>query len=614
MNKFTLPLQSFRSHRPQRAVTDRDPHSCPFGALHCPTDALRRFKSQNLTQHFTNTTRGRMAHAHTFAQPTSRLLTFLDFPPTVRERIYLEAGLEVDKVLRLSRVTRVQHDRECSGYFSHPTIASSLLRCCRAVHDEVLAMVLSQNTLLIEGEENHLDYGLDLLRRLTPDHCAAITNLHVSLRLLNNRCRPQLGLYHEDKKRHLSEDLVTLWQEAASHLLAHIKPNCLKLTLICDRDTVTGENHTLAVTHPFREHPGKLKDLQLRLAEERDSGLCILAAEVVARATGDLSNPILRKGVFRFLDLPAEIRMHILECTDLVTPYRNVEWNPSDRYHCQMGPEQYLHYDLAVMAEPPCRVPNGAMSDICTVSHSACYSGCHCWAAPSYLMLVSRAVYHDAQAVFFANNRVSIVPSEGCTVKKGTPIHRLDVSRFLTMHTWPGALYNLKELEFAFWPTYYGAYDNPEDPAYLDWTFALQHLTTHCNLRNLTLAIYLIRRQPWDCTTTMDACRQRHHAANGLGRVSQRLSVAYQRLLAPLKSFNKPKRLFVYLEVPWPSTGPRFDRYWPAWEEPATRQLEISAMKLEKYVMGEDYDSQALSKSEWRHAKWLEYVQYVTMD
>ncbi|KAI0535533.1 hypothetical protein GGR58DRAFT_478846 [Xylaria digitata] len=77
-------------------------------------------------------------------------------------------------------------------------------------------------------------------------------------------------------------------------------------------------------------------------------------------------------GPFRFCALPTEVRLSILENTDLLTPTREVSWNPVTGY------------------KAPFRGGRGA------------------WRPPNALFLVSKVFYTQAREVFLKNNRIVI--------------------------------------------------------------------------------------------------------------------------------------------------------------------------------------------------------------
>lgn len=150
------------------------------------------------------------------------------------------------------------------------------------------------------------------------------------------------------------------------------------------------------------------------------------------------------------MDLPAELRYQILEYTDLITPVKEVEWNPRDGYYMRCRNDSCTHYWGPWFAQLACPsmadwVPNDHVPcDQGLYHHSyqfrncwqsladrACRRGCFCrrhhaayslstpgrqcicWLPPQPLFLVSKQLYQDAQFIFFSQNRIIITPLDG---------------------------------------------------------------------------------------------------------------------------------------------------------------------------------------------------------
>lgn len=551
--------------------------------------------------------------------PCTHLRTFLDLPPAVRLSIYEAAGLPLDTSISLAHAPRrAREENDENGTNEHSDdidrvpssgLILNLLQSCRTLHKEVLAITLSRNTLIVDS--GHLGYALPFLRRLAPEYCSYITNLHIELQ----RDLKKTNLQSPGVIKQLDVTQVTAWQAAARHLLAHAQPKSLRVGLVCDRNMV---DHSISVTRPFIECPGKLARLDLRLSTLRDPSLSQRAMETVARATGNDFYPALRQGVFDIFGLPSEIRSQILEYTDLVTPTRHVLWDSRNRYRCE-----YLRHPYGSLASDPsphelcCRLPWWQWDskvpfsefDFCPVRHSAYTSTCCCWEPPSYLMLVSRAFYHDAQAVFLARNRIIVLPElKYHRIDRPQRSYRSEPSKFLTMTTWPAVLSHMNHLELVF-----GEYDlllcnDPCNQAWLDWKFAVSHLLNYANATNFTLAVYLpsVERQPSEDESVWPLYQQYHANANS---VWERRIRAYKNILEPLRSLGSLKRLFIYVEVP----GVRWCRCLEYFPDLASEGEEMQRWRrracdlesrLEKFVMGSEYQSPASGKYEFPSWRW----------
>lgn len=478
-----------------------------------------------------------------------------------------------------------------------------LLQTSKAVHDDVMAMILSQNTLVVHPED--LDYGLRFLRRLPPRHCYHITDLHVHL-------------YQEwggesPVGEHKASLHVAAWQKAALHVLKNAKPKTLDLHLICDAVSTTVD--ASAILQPLLAFPGKLADCEIRLGVERQCRLSTLAMETACHATGNYMNPALRKKPFRFLDLPHELRTSILGYTDLVTPYFQVQWSPRAGFYCIFvvkrcpvdHDNEARHYGCQFRF---CGRSSGdcvcASRSYCRAKSSSYSSSCRCWIPPGYLMLVSRTMYREAKAIFYSQNRIIVSPSRDYGLPR-PPVTRLSASRFITRHMWPDVLRNLRTLELVF-PSFETLYSySPDDPTFLDWLFAINHLVAHANLDNLTLIVHMTSTSP---EVHSDQFKLLQHKiaiadANDNGTSPPR---PYARLITPLMALRRVERFFVHLEAPW-HYSPRGWDYTGSLlyrdiDRLARRRVHTLEVRLEKFAMGDGYDSYALGKGDEDEDRW----------
>ncbi|KAI0099670.1 hypothetical protein GGR51DRAFT_394235 [Nemania sp. FL0031] len=95
-------------------------------------------------------------------------------------------------------------------------------------------------------------------------------------------------------------------------------------------------------------------------------------------------------GPFNFYALPPEVRLQILESTDLLTPAREVHWDPVTGYKL------------------PSRGDKGA------------------WQSPASLFLVSRDVYARAREIFFRRNRLVLWAHVSAFIGQALPDAPLD--------------------------------------------------------------------------------------------------------------------------------------------------------------------------------------------
>ncbi|KAK8076261.1 hypothetical protein PG994_003533 [Apiospora phragmitis] len=241
--------------------------------------------------------------------------------------------------------------------------------------------------------------------------------------------------------------------------------------------------------------------------------------------------------------LPPEVRLNILEYTDLVTPSKEVEWSPrrglgitfTNHTLCHaasrdtgystirretQGWQRFTSCQPVLQRLPAAGQPLLTLQDsyqmgaICGARQSGYASRCQCWMPPRALMRVSRAMYAQAIAVLYGRNRVIVVPDDGrilCRrwVEPGTlPAmpgrSTLGAAQFLLRHRALGpaaALSQLRTLELVFpsISTRVNFHLRPEtDFVCQNWSAAVRHLREQRgdDLAGLTIIVHL--RLAWD--------------------------------------------------------------------------------------------------------------------
>ncbi|KAI8957554.1 hypothetical protein F5Y11DRAFT_360735 [Daldinia sp. FL1419] len=426
----------------------------------------------------------------------------------------------------------------------------NILQTCRAIHDEVQRIIYAENRFVV-NREGTLEDGFYHLGRLSPQACSALRNLYVHLHVEGQPrvyCPPTATL---------RPSWIKAWQTT------------LNLYLICDTGN---DKKTRAVLRPLHDNPGILADCHIRLDEERYSLLCAVAQDVALRAKG--IDPGLRKKPFRFMDLPQELCLRILKYTDLVAPRNEIEWTPELGFHttssyiwkscCNEESDDYIdklfdHENHFLDCEPEHVDTTGSF---CSACHSSYSSSCQCWIPPDSLMRVSRRMYAYAIDILYSCNRVILFSDP---YAHASNLVQKDVIRR------PEVLSHLRSVELVFPGFSPDLFLRPEDPTYADWKFAVDHLRAYANLNAMTLvesSLVLDNREPF----------------------SRFLSVCGSAFLAPLTTLRDGglNRLFVFLEWDW--------HY---------KYLDELEVRLEKEVMGSDYDSCVVGKMEEYPSQWM---------
>ena len=537
--------------------------------------------------------------------PCTHLRSFLCLPSSLRHRIYCEAGLIKDEEVNLNRhrLPDIADSWPSSDDFH---ISYSLLLTCRTIYAEVSSIIYSTSRFFIRYRDSR---NLQPLLNLRVPTLSSLTHLTVHLNVTSCEIdQPCWRVYHEIQNcRHKHDKpfktssrqhqaILSEWQSAASYITAHIESSRLKLYFLCD---VVDLEAARRAVEPFLSSP-TLRDCSIRLGQQPDSTLQDMARQTATRAVG--YHFIQPMSPFRFLDLPQELRRQILEYTDLVTPLCEVEWNPEKGFYVRFSfwrcggiwdcPPQFHH---SCQFRNCWDYPN--VHCFCRRYHSAYSSKCNCWSPPTSLFLACHALREDAQAIFFMKNRFVITPSKGSnSVADGTPT-RLEVSIFLTKIVPPDVLGFLTFLEVVF-PPFDEDYLRPNEPAYQDWLQTIDYVKDKLYLPTLTLRVYMADHVPSGPGVTPF----RNNITKQQGMV---VLAMYVRTLGPLSKLNRMKRFFVHLA--WPFAWTRSARRARTENrEFMKQQAATMEQRVERLVMGNDYNSMLLEKDKQGHSQWLE--------
>jgi hypothetical protein len=206
---------------------------------------------------------------------------------------------------------------------------------------------------------------------------------------------------------------VVEWHETANYFFHHIKPFSLKLSLVCDVYTTS---QAADIIKPLLNKP-ILASCTVRLARAPNPDISTYLKSQITSLT--VASPTLRQKQLRFMDLPAEIRLLVLEHTDLISPCAEVEWNPEQKYLIRLidlrsGKSKYKSHCLYNECGS-CRsdVFEGWSTCFCQHGHTVAMSppptsSCSCWQPPTSLFLVSHSLRRDALRVFYSRNRFVI--------------------------------------------------------------------------------------------------------------------------------------------------------------------------------------------------------------
>jgi hypothetical protein len=337
----------------------------------------------------------------------------------------------------------------------------------------------------------------------------------------------------------------------------------LELNIICN---VEDSNAAKPIVD-LLQSPLQISNCAIRLHEKPSVTLEELAKQTVLRVTGQQA---VSPTPFRYFDLPAELRLRILEFTDLVSPYHDVQWIDLCGYHLQDG---YRRSKVSCSYGDFCR------------NHGAVFPICVCFQNPTPLFLVCRAMLQDATKVFYSSNRIVILPNPtflGPDEAASAPFltsklfNKLDLS----------CLVYLRDLEIVLsGDSYVGEGIDMEKEIQHNWVPALQHT------RKLSLRLYL-GHEDYPCPTKLFS----HDLRASLLRLFRR----QEQILRPLRAVKSLDTFFVHVVSPY-DTGELLEEARPQLVE----DLQAQEKNLEAIVMGDQYDSTTMGKWKPELSRWL---------
>ncbi|KAL2262984.1 hypothetical protein VTK26DRAFT_8713 [Humicola hyalothermophila] len=596
---------------------------------------------------------------HSSNPPISGLLRL---PPHIRHRIYLYLGLAS---WNHHSYTFDLHGREIYPA-TPPGSFHGLLACCRAIYNEAAALLYSANQFVIHYSSSG---SLEPLRALTPTALTSLTRLKIILNQASchqpydsdrrvvccgdpsSRSRCEV---HRRECLHMlpatsgltSRAMLSEWHATAAYMSSYLRPNRLELALVCDVDQEYGLEAAKGAVSPLCLLP-PLKDCHVRVCKEPDPRLREVAQSAVLQArriTTPYTTPPPRASQMTLLNLPREVRLLILQYTDLVTPWKEVIWSREPRGYMachppcvneeypglcpKLSPERHSRCQFIRCWQTTNRLP--PLGCFCARRHSAFSSTCRCWAPPGpALFLVCRALRRDAEFVFYSENRIVVQDLDPVGFRRvlsnqsrrratptttpvgGYPNQRLAASQFLREVIPTRCLPFLRFLELAYPP--YPPNFWPQESHLRDWEATVEWVRDKVNAQGLTIRVVML--DPYGGKQ-----RDGDHLPLPLVLMTHRQGEAilegYKGVLKPLKVLARDglARFYGDLADPWAHSvqtwrylESRLPNDWDAQERLLeARRLHLK-QKSERCVMGERYDTlyangkEEPPKSVWQH-------------
>lgn len=511
--------------------------------------------------------------------------SLLGLPPPVRRRIYLHLGIArhdghpnvycLDSCNNADDESDADDDWASSDWGSHyapPPLADfhGLLQTCRALHEETARLLYSANRFIVFYSHQG---SLEPLRALSPVALASLTWLKIVLnetschQRIDPRDYPPTCCHHSRRsgcptehgnahgepllRASLASDLSSEgqavaqamfreWHDVADYISSHVGVASLELSLVCDIDA---EHQDALETARLAVAPitlFRLKDCHVRLCGKWNRPLQELARDTVLQSRQHLTSTLgaspldshfsdlkLSKTPSPLTSLPAELRLRILEYTDLITPWKEVTWSRQDRGYiiarppCDGSPDcegdcpPRIHHGCRLSrCNPPCVCdyedearclpPPGCF---CRRRHSAFSFTCNCWAPPTDLFLLCQSLCRDAQFVFFSGNRFIVHDYHACEpwslptpqmvpflvspTELYYPFNRLAASEFLHDIVPVHCLPHLRFLELVFPPYIPGGWPQRGHPAIQDWGATVEWMRGKVNAPALTIRVVM---------------------------------------------------------------------------------------------------------------------------
>ncbi|KAH6621031.1 hypothetical protein B0J18DRAFT_368540 [Chaetomium sp. MPI-SDFR-AT-0129] len=582
----------------------------------------------------------------------------LRLPQHLRRCIYDFVGLASlgSDGLHLSRTIPNKfdlHGRPVDPPASPPSTFHGLLLSCRTIYAEAAAVIYSGNLFVLRYNPADPE-PLRPLHALTPTALASLTSLSIILNQASChqhcghadygfccvdgrdddgwsglvRCKLGHGNTHQlPLLAHsllgcqdadvfaAAQNLLTKWRLAAA-CLSHIPAGRLELALVCDIDPHHERAREVAslIIEPLLIIP-QLRDCRIRLCKIPDAALQQIAQDGVLQARRIAPPPYYSpkpstRTQASLVGLPRELRLRILEYTDLIAPGREVTWSRQDQAYFTAargddldGDDVRVFYHCWTSSRPS----PSYLGCFCRRRHAAFSLACKCWAPPSPLFLVCRILCEDAQFTFFSRNRFIIHDYKTSKIwalpffpeYENYPGTRFAASQFLRDVIPTHCLAYLRFLELVFPPYLAQTWPRGDDhPVLQDWQATIDWLLDKVNAPALTLRLA-------GAEGHYGSPYQYHNRISKSDAID--IATAHMDLTPPLKALGDIglARFFAYFPCPWELVLARHQRYHmrPRMEA-KQRQFKAS---FERMVLGDRYETQyANGREEPEPSFWAE--------
>ena len=413
-----------------------------------------------------------------------------------------------------------------------PPLNTAFRLVSRQVNEEALDVIFGENKFVLRTSRPDVLEGLLILGSKP---LSRIRHLHIDLESPDETTGLRLDGLGD-------RTLIKTWETVSKVLASLVVPWRLDLTFTCtpaDVSTATYLVDTLRRFPPLKHCSlsfGRFIDPSFRASVQE---LCLELSDIETRPPHS----------FPFSRLPPELRLHVLEYTDLVVKSEDTaNWTT-----------EFQIEDSRLCSQHSCCTYCCAMLyNCCCVTVPNAFSiSCRCTPNPTSLLRVSRQMYSDASKILYRDNRFRLIGSSTTNMKflKGLSSRVLELMNDVVLE--------VGELELVEW------YEDPFG-VINSWRDLLEFIRRHFTLSALKLTIHVTVSEfggDWsDLPEEWDDHRP-----------------FYRGILNPVRSLKGLKAYLVYLQTNSPS------------------DLEREA---EKEVMGEEYDSAGHGKVAFEDRSW----------
>ncbi|CAG9996464.1 unnamed protein product [Clonostachys byssicola] len=555
----------------------------------------------------------KLTHMYEGGSPPPRV-TFLDLPQNVRDQIYHEGGYWGNRFIDLN-----VWSYKDKSYKKPPFPAALLWAGSHLIHDEVETKLYAENILAVSmlGER-----GLQPLEMMSDTALRELRTLIISFLPCRYRSQDDFFKYHTgwfDGERednlpsfwkhvthrlcfgfvHIDTSILAQWKRICARLAANSRPHQLSLSLIAS----VGDVETAkSILEPLSGMP-PLRDVAINLGDHLKDMKDFDSRSFIRNAAKGLLGESIEKPPFRFMSLPLELQIQILQHTPLLAG-ENVHFRRSKAFRLGDSKKTCSNYRLKARdGKDRFSQPMASSTSFCVRLYPDAFTQhCECdsFRLDKYFK-VSKEFSYIARHVFYSSNKLCFHPA---FLRDNELRHALP--RFMRRVPLE-SLWSLRRLCVIF-PACSPDYILPDQFDWHEWVESIQRLSDQADLSRLRLEVHFSGYpSPSPDGALFDFSLHGQYMYELMWPYTSRLVRrdesmektmfnTYKRMLEPLKKLGC-KLLSMQVYFPWAPV------------ESVLKQRKEYEQALEQMIMGDKYDSAKWGKrdtSEFFKIKKLE--------